>query len=112
MALAQETPLLLLDEPTTYLDLAHQIEVLDLLHRLNEEEGRTIVLVIHDLNLACRYVDHLVAMADGRIRSWAGQRRRQRGHGPGGLRRRMPHPARPGVGRAHGPSGRPAGPRP
>jgi iron complex transport system ATP-binding protein len=68
MALAQETPLLLLDEPTTYLDLAHQIEVLDLLHRLNEEEGRTIVLVIHDLNLACRYVDHLVAMADGRIK--------------------------------------------
>ena len=68
MALAQETPLLLLDEPTTYLDLAHQIEVLDLLHRLNAEEGRTIVIVIHDLNLACRYVDHLVAMADGRIR--------------------------------------------
>ena len=68
MALAQETPLLLLDEPTTYLDLAHQVEVLDLLHRLNSEEGRTIVLVIHDLNLACRYADHLVAMSDGRIR--------------------------------------------
>jgi iron complex transport system ATP-binding protein len=68
MALAQETPLLFLDEPTTYLDLAHQVEVLDLLHRLNVEEGRTIVLVIHDLNLACRYADHLVAMADGRIR--------------------------------------------
>jgi iron complex transport system ATP-binding protein len=68
MALAQETPLLLLDEPTTYLDLAHQVEVLDLLHRLNTEEGRTIVLVIHDLNLACRYADHLVAMSAGRIR--------------------------------------------
>ena len=68
MALAQETPLLLLDEPTTYLDLAHQIEVLDLLHRLMAEEGRTIVLVIHDLNMACRYADHLVAMSDGRIR--------------------------------------------
>jgi iron complex transport system ATP-binding protein len=68
MALAQETPLLLLDEPTTWLDLAHQIEVLDLLHRLNREEGRTIVLVIHDLNLACRYADHLVAMAGGRVR--------------------------------------------
>jgi iron complex transport system ATP-binding protein len=68
MALAQETPLLFLDEPTTYLDLAHQVEVLDLLHRLNVEEGRTIVLVIHDLNLACRYADHLVAMCAGRIR--------------------------------------------
>ncbi len=68
MALAQETPLLLLDEPTTYLDLAHQVEVLDLLHRLNTEEGRTIVLVIHDLNLACRYADHMVAMSEGRIR--------------------------------------------
>jgi iron complex transport system ATP-binding protein len=68
MALAQETPLLLLDEPTTYLDLAHQVEVLDLLHRLNADEGRTIVLVIHDLNLACRYAHHLVAMAGGRIR--------------------------------------------
>ena len=58
--------LLLLDEPTTYLDLAHQVEVLDLLHRLNREEGRTIVLVIHDLNLAARYADHLVAMAGAR----------------------------------------------
>ncbi len=67
MALAQETPLLLLDEPTTYLDLAHQVEVLDLLHRLNEEESRTVVLVIHDLNLAARYADHMVAMHEGRI---------------------------------------------
>jgi iron complex transport system ATP-binding protein len=67
LALAQGTPLLLLDEPTTFLDLAHQIEVLDLLDRLNESEGRTVVLVLHDLNLACRYAHHLVAMKDGRI---------------------------------------------
>jgi iron complex transport system ATP-binding protein len=67
LALAQGTPLMLLDEPTTFLDLAHQVEVLDLLARLNETEGRTIVLVLHDLNLACRYAHHLVAMKDGRI---------------------------------------------
>ena len=67
LALAQGTPLMLLDEPTTFLDLAHQIEVLDLLATLNEDEGRTVVLVLHDLNLACRYADHLVAMVDGRI---------------------------------------------
>lgn len=59
---------MLLDEPTTYLDLAHQIEVLDLLHELNEREGRTIVIVVHDLNQAARYADHLVAMRDGRIK--------------------------------------------
>ncbi|HEU5152777.1 MAG TPA: ABC transporter ATP-binding protein [Iamia sp.] len=67
MTLAQGTPLLLLDEPTTYLDLAHQVEVLDLLADLNEDEGRTIVIVLHDLNLAARYAHHLIAMADGRI---------------------------------------------
>jgi iron complex transport system ATP-binding protein len=67
LTLAQGTPLMLLDEPTTFLDLAHQVEVLDLLARLNESEGRTIVLVLHDLNLACRYADHLVAMKDGAI---------------------------------------------
>jgi iron complex transport system ATP-binding protein len=67
LALAQGTSLMLLDEPTTFLDLAHQIEVLDLLAALNEDEGRTVVLVLHDLNLACRYADHLVAMVDGRI---------------------------------------------
>ena len=67
LALAQGTPLMLLDEPTTFLDLAHQVEVLDLLARLNETEGRTIVLVLHDLNLACRYAHHLVAMKDGAI---------------------------------------------
>lgn len=67
LALAQGTPLLLLDEPTTFLDLAHQVEVLDLLARLNEDEGRTIVAVLHDLNLACRYAHHIVAMADGSV---------------------------------------------
>jgi len=67
LVLAQDTPLLLLDEPTTHLDLAHQIEVLDLLADLNEDDGRTIVLVLHDLNQACRYAHHLVALRDGRI---------------------------------------------
>jgi iron complex transport system ATP-binding protein len=62
MALAQDTDLLLLDEPTTYLDLAHQIELLDLLYDLNRNEGRTIVMVLHDLNLAARYADHMIAV--------------------------------------------------
>ncbi len=67
MALAQGTDLLLLDEPTTFLDLAHQVEVLDLLADLNAADGRTVVLVLHDLNQAARYADHLVAMKDGRV---------------------------------------------
>ena len=67
MALAQGTPLLLLDEPTTFLDLAHQVELLDLLAELNEREGRTVVLVLHDLNQACRYAHHLIALRDGSI---------------------------------------------
>ncbi|MEE4425191.1 MULTISPECIES: ABC transporter ATP-binding protein [Streptomyces] len=67
MALAQETDLLLLDEPTTYLDIAHQVEVLDLVRQLNQERGRTVVAVLHDLNQAARYADHLVAMKAGRI---------------------------------------------
>lgn len=67
MALAQETGLLLLDEPTTFLDITHQIEVLDLVAELNRRDGRTIVVVLHDLNMACRYVHHIVAMRDGRI---------------------------------------------
>ncbi len=62
MTLAQQTNILLLDEPTTYLDLAHQIEILDLLYELNEREQRTIVMVLHDLNLACRYAHHVVAI--------------------------------------------------
>ena len=64
MALAQDTPLMLLDEPTTYLDIAHQVDVLELLKQLNVNEGRTIVMVLHDLNLASRYANHLVAVAD------------------------------------------------
>ena len=67
MALAQETDLLLLDEPTTFLDISHQVELLDLLTDLNRDHGTTVVIVLHDLNLACRYADHLVAMKDGGI---------------------------------------------
>jgi iron complex transport system ATP-binding protein len=67
LALAQGTPLMLLDEPTTFLDLAHQVEVLDLLAELNHREARTIVLVLHDLNMACRYADQLVVLREGRI---------------------------------------------
>jgi iron complex transport system ATP-binding protein len=67
MALAQQTDLLLLDEPTTYLDINHQVELLDQLTDLNRERGTTIAIVQHDLNLAFRYADHLVAMKDGRI---------------------------------------------
>ncbi|MEU1622834.1 ABC transporter ATP-binding protein [Streptomyces sp. NPDC005722] len=67
MAVAQGTPVLLLDEPTTYLDLAHQIDVLDLVTDLNRREQRTVVMVLHDLNQACRYADHVIAMKSGRI---------------------------------------------
>ncbi|WSJ59704.1 ABC transporter ATP-binding protein [Streptomyces sp. NBC_01310] len=67
MALAQDTDLLLLDEPTTFLDIAHQVEVLDLVRRLNHDRGRTVVAVLHDLNQAARYADHLIAMKTGRV---------------------------------------------
>ncbi|MER5254950.1 MULTISPECIES: ABC transporter ATP-binding protein [unclassified Streptomyces] len=72
MAIAQETDILLLDEPTTYLDISHQVEVLDLVRQLaartaDGERGRTVVVVLHDLNQAARYADHLVAMKSGRI---------------------------------------------
>lgn len=67
MALAQETDVLLLDEPTTYLDLAHQIEVLDLVADLNRRNGTTVVIVLHDLNLAARYADHVIALKAGSI---------------------------------------------
>lgn len=67
MALAQDTELILLDEPTTYLDLVHQLEVLALLKRLNAETGRTIALVIHELNMAARFADHMIAVRDGAI---------------------------------------------
>nr|WP_227002627.1 ABC transporter ATP-binding protein [Salicibibacter kimchii] len=67
MTLAQNTDILLLDEPTTYLDMAHQIEILDLCFDLNETEGRTIVMVLHDLNMAARYADNIVAVKDKTI---------------------------------------------
>jgi iron complex transport system ATP-binding protein len=67
MAIAQETELLLLDEPTTYLDMTHQLEILQLLEKLNKEEGRTIVMVIHDLNHAARFSHHMVALRNGKL---------------------------------------------
>src|SRR5690606_10926107 len=67
MALAQQTKVLLLDEPTTFLDIAHQIEMLDLVWTLNRREGRTIVMVMHVLSQACRYADHIVVMKNGQI---------------------------------------------
>jgi len=67
MALAQETDIIFLDEPTTYLDMAHQLEVLELLYRLNEEQGRTIVMVLHDLNQAARFSDYIVALSQGEL---------------------------------------------
>lgn len=65
MALAQDTELLLLDEPTTYLDMAHQLEILELLKKLNEEENRTVVMVVHDLNHVAKYAHHIVAIKEG-----------------------------------------------
>jgi iron complex transport system ATP-binding protein len=67
MALAQDTGVLLLDEPTTYLDVAHQVDAMELLRRINREQGRTIIAVLHDLNQAARYADRLVALRDGRV---------------------------------------------
>ncbi|APE33433.1 iron-dicitrate transporter ATP-binding subunit [Nocardia mangyaensis] len=67
MVLAQQTPIILLDEPTTYLDIAYQIQLLDLCRSLNRDAGRTVVAVLHDLNHAFRYADHLIAMRDGRV---------------------------------------------
>lgn len=69
MALAQQTDMLFLDEPTTFLDMAHQLEVLHLLQKLNEEEDRTIIMVVHDLNHASRYADHIVAIKAGTVMS-------------------------------------------
>ncbi|WP_370741269.1 ABC transporter ATP-binding protein [Longirhabdus pacifica] len=67
MTLAQNTDTILLDEPTTYLDITHQIEILDLLFDLNEKENRTIIMVLHDINLACRYAHHVVAIKDRKV---------------------------------------------
>jgi iron complex transport system ATP-binding protein len=69
MILAQQTDLLLLDEPTTHLDLAHAVEVLELVARLRRDHGKTVLLVLHDLSLAARFSDHLVLLADGRVRA-------------------------------------------
>src|SRR5690625_3685415 len=67
MTLAQETEIIFLDEPTTYLDMAHQLEVLELLQKLNEEHNRTIIMVLHDLNQAARFADYIIALKDGKI---------------------------------------------
>lgn len=67
MALAQQTDIIMLDEPTTYLDLCHQLEILNLLTKLNKENNTTIIMVLHDINLAARYSDYLVAMKDGKV---------------------------------------------
>ncbi len=75
MVLAQETAIMLLDEPTTWLDISHQIDLLELLSELNREKGYTLAAVLHDLNQACRYATHLIALRDGRIVA-EGRRRR------------------------------------
>lgn len=67
MTIAQSTPLLLLDEPTSALDIGHQIEVFELIRHLSRDEGKTIIMVVHDLMNACRYADHLIAMHEGKI---------------------------------------------
>lgn len=67
MALAQDTDTIFLDEPTTYLDMHHQLEVLELLKKINQENGKTIVMVLHDINLAARFSDYLIAMKDGKM---------------------------------------------
>lgn len=67
MVLAQDTDILLLDEPTTFLDLSHQVELLDLLDELQEINGKTIVMILHDLNLSCRYADYLIAIQQGKV---------------------------------------------
>jgi iron complex transport system ATP-binding protein len=67
MALAQETDIIFLDEPTTYLDMAHQLEVLELLQKLNREQQRTIIMVLHDLNQAARFADYIIALKDGEM---------------------------------------------
>jgi iron complex transport system ATP-binding protein len=66
MVLAQDTPIVMLDEPTTYLDLSHQVELMKLIQKLNAT-GKTVIVVLHDLNQACRYCDHLVVLKKGQI---------------------------------------------
>ena len=100
MVLAQQTPVMLLDEPTSFLDVAHQLDVHDLVRRLCDDEGVTVVMVLHDLAMAARYADHLVAMRDGRVVAEGPPAEvvTPRGH-RGGLRRHRHRPGRPGLGR-------------
>ena len=109
MALAQQTDLLLLDEPTTFLDVSHQVEVLDLLTDLNRARGTTIVMVLHDLNLAARYADHLVALEAGPVHA-AGRpgRGAHRGLRARGVRPGQPGDRRPDLGQAADAAHRPA----
>ena len=67
LALAQDSDILLLDEPTTYLDIAYQVEILEIMKELNRKKGITIAMVLHEINLACRYADHLFAMKNGKL---------------------------------------------
>lgn len=67
MLFAQDTPVMLLDEPTTFLDVTHQLDVLELCRSVNQERARTVVIVLHDLNQACRFADHLIVMKDGAV---------------------------------------------
>ena len=113
MAIAQETPMLLLDEPTTFLDLAHQIDVLDLVVDLNRREGRTIVMVLHDLNQACRYADHVIAMKAGEIVAQGPPAEViTPANGRGRLRPDLPGDDRPGQRHPAGRPGRPPPPTP
>lgn len=105
MALAQQTPLLLLDEPTTFLDIQHQIDVLDLCAELHEEQGRTLVAVLHDLNHAARYATHLIALRDGSVIAEGALRDRHGRAGRRGLRAALPGDRRPGDGDAAGGAG-------
>lgn len=67
LALAQNTDIIVLDEPTTYLDISYQLELLELLKQMNKDSGQTIIMVLHELNLACRYADHIIGMKQGKI---------------------------------------------
>lgn len=111
MALAQQTPLLLLDEPTTYLDIQHQLDVLDLCAELHENQGRTLVAVLHDLNHAARYATHLIALRGGEVIAEGPLGRGGHGGTGGeGVRAALPGHRRPRDGDPAGDPGGPAGP--
>lgn len=67
MALAQQTEYLLLDEPNTFLDIGHQLEVMKLLRQLNQEQGKTLIIVLHEINHACQFADHLIVLKNGSL---------------------------------------------